>query len=116
MSGVFDGDGKLLGCASSPIQIWKDGKYVEQSSTDIWLAICSAVKSVCAKCQLGNSDICGIGFTATCSLGKFLLTCRTKGMIQFHVMKIHKFSSASLLKFFVDQGGLVWFFSGNRNR
>jgi len=70
---VFDGEGKLLGTASSSIQIWKEGKFVEQSSTDIWLAICTAVKSVCAKHHLNDFDICGIGFAATCSLGKFVL-------------------------------------------
>lgn len=73
-AGVFDGEGKLVGTANSPIQIWKDGKFVEQSSTDIWLAICTAVKSVCAKYRLNDYDICGIGFSATCSLGKFVLT------------------------------------------
>ncbi|XP_024363138.1 uncharacterized protein [Physcomitrium patens] len=67
-AGVFDGEGKLVGTANSPIQIWKDGKFVEQSSTDIWLAICTAVKSVCAKYRLNDYDICGIGFSATCSL------------------------------------------------
>lgn len=67
-AGVFDGEGKLLGTASSPIQIWKEGKFVEQSSTDIWLAICTAVKSVCSKHHLNDYDICSIGFTATCSL------------------------------------------------
>ncbi|KAG0553545.1 hypothetical protein M758_12G019800 [Ceratodon purpureus] len=67
-AGVFDGEGKLIGTASSSIQIWKEGKFVEQSSTDIWLAICTAVKSVCAKYHLNDFDICGIGFTATCSL------------------------------------------------
>lgn len=74
---MFDGEGKLVGTASSPIQIWKDGKFVEQSSTDIWLAICTAVKSVCTKYHLNDFDICGIGFTATCSLGKSVLACIT---------------------------------------
>ncbi|KAL1061084.1 hypothetical protein V6Z11_1Z044900 [Gossypium hirsutum] len=53
-AGLFDEEGKLLGSASSPIQIWKEGDCIEQSSTDIWHAVCSAVK--------------GIGFAATCSL------------------------------------------------
>ncbi|OMO70687.1 Carbohydrate kinase, FGGY-related protein [Corchorus capsularis] len=67
-AGVFDEKGKLLGSASSPIQIWKEGDCIEQSSTDIWHAVCSAVKSACALAQIGGEEVKGIGFAATCSL------------------------------------------------
>ncbi|CAH2042841.1 unnamed protein product [Thlaspi arvense] len=65
---MFDEKGKLLGSASSPIQIWKEGDCVEQSSTDIWHAICSAVKSACSLAQVAGEEVTGLGFAATCSL------------------------------------------------
>uniref|UniRef100_A0A2N9J849 FGGY carbohydrate kinase domain-containing protein n=1 Tax=Fagus sylvatica TaxID=28930 RepID=A0A2N9J849_FAGSY len=67
-AGVFDENGKLLGSSSSPIQIWKDGDCVEQSSTDIWHAICAAVKSACALANVASKEVKGLGFAATCSL------------------------------------------------
>ncbi|KAK7291896.1 hypothetical protein RIF29_07429 [Crotalaria pallida] len=67
-AGLFDEEGKLLGSSSSPIQIWKDGACVEQSSTDIWLAICAAVKAACSQAKVAPSEVKGLGFAATCSL------------------------------------------------
>ncbi|KAF8033581.1 hypothetical protein BT93_C0006 [Corymbia citriodora subsp. variegata] len=67
-AGLFDEEGKLLGSASSPIQIWKEGDCVEQSSTDIWHAICAAVKAACSLANITGEDVRGIGFAATCSL------------------------------------------------
>ncbi|GER52633.1 FGGY family of carbohydrate kinase, partial [Striga asiatica] len=67
-AGLFDNDGRLLGCSSSPIQIWKEGDCVEQSSTDIWLAICTAVKAACALANVSGSEVTSLGFAATCSL------------------------------------------------
>ncbi|KAG5563720.1 hypothetical protein RHGRI_000053 [Rhododendron griersonianum] len=67
-AGLFDEDGKLLGSASSPIQIWKEGDCVEQSSTDIWHSICAAVKSACALANVAGEEVTGLGFAATCSL------------------------------------------------
>ncbi|CAM6107179.1 unnamed protein product [Calypogeia fissa] len=67
-AGVFDEHGKLVGLSSSPIQIWKEAGCVEQSSADIWLAVCAAVKAACKNANLKGTDICGIGFAATCSL------------------------------------------------
>ncbi|KAI6682543.1 hypothetical protein NL676_036424 [Syzygium grande] len=67
-AGLFDEEGKLLGSASSPIQIWKEGDCVEQSSTDIWHAICAAVKAACSLANISGEDVSGIGFAATCSL------------------------------------------------
>ncbi|KZV40224.1 FGGY carbohydrate kinase domain-containing protein [Dorcoceras hygrometricum] len=67
-AGLFDDDGKLLGCSSSPIQIWKDGDCVEQSSTDIWLAICTAVKAACSVANISGEKVTSLGFAATCSL------------------------------------------------
>ncbi|XP_002275685.2 uncharacterized protein LOC100253052 isoform X2 [Vitis vinifera] len=67
-AGLFDEDGKLLGSASSPIQIWKDGNCIEQSSTDIWHAICAAVKAACSLANVAGEEVAGLGFAATCSL------------------------------------------------
>ncbi|XP_021982387.1 FGGY carbohydrate kinase domain-containing protein isoform X2 [Helianthus annuus] len=66
--GLFDEAGKLLGSASSPIQIWKEGDCVEQSSTDTWLAICTAVKRALSLSDVAGEEVIGIGFAATCSL------------------------------------------------
>ncbi|MCD9560750.1 hypothetical protein HAX54_019541 [Datura stramonium] len=67
-AGLFNEDGKLLSTANSPIQIWKDGDCVEQSSTDIWLAICTVVKTACALGNVSKEEVKGLGFAATCSL------------------------------------------------
>ncbi|KAG6586196.1 FGGY carbohydrate kinase domain-containing protein, partial [Cucurbita argyrosperma subsp. sororia] len=67
-AGIFDESGKLLGSSSSPIQIWKDGNFIEQSSTDIWHAVCAAVKSACSKANISGEEVKGLGFAATCSL------------------------------------------------
>ncbi|GAB4838210.1 hypothetical protein Ancab_027740 [Ancistrocladus abbreviatus] len=67
-AGIFDEEGKLLASASSPIQIWKEGDCIEQSSTDIWHAVCAAVKSACSLASIGAKEVVGIGFAATCSL------------------------------------------------
>ncbi|XP_010265464.1 PREDICTED: FGGY carbohydrate kinase domain-containing protein-like isoform X1 [Nelumbo nucifera] len=67
-AGLFDGNGKLLGSSSSPIQIWKDGNCIEQSSTDIWHAVCAAVKAACALANVAGEEVSGLGFAATCSL------------------------------------------------
>ncbi|XP_072963171.1 uncharacterized protein [Typha angustifolia] len=67
-AGLFDEKGKLLGSSSSPIQIWKERDCVEQSSTDIWHAICAAVKAACSLANVAPEEVVGLGFAATCSL------------------------------------------------
>lgn len=42
---------------------------MQQSSTDIWLAVCSAVKAACSLANVTGNDVKGLGFAATCSLG-----------------------------------------------
>lgn len=41
----------------------------QQSSTDIWHAICAAVKSSCSLADVAAEEVKGLGFAATCSLG-----------------------------------------------
>ncbi|KAL0453487.1 UNVERIFIED_CONTAM: putative sugar kinase [Sesamum latifolium] len=67
-AGLFDDNGRLLGSASCPIQIWKDGDCVEQSSTDIWLAVCTSVKAACSLANVFGDEVTSLGFSATCSL------------------------------------------------
>nr|ATG70953.1 FGGY family of carbohydrate kinase [Thuja plicata] len=67
-AGIFDEHGKLLKSASSPLQIWKEGNCIEQSSTDIWLAVCAATRAACQLANVSGEDISSVGFAATCSL------------------------------------------------
>ncbi|KAM0933793.1 putative ribulokinase [Dioscorea sansibarensis] len=68
-AGLFDTKGRLLGTHSSPIQIWKEGDCAEvQSSTDIWHAVCAAVKTACSLANVAAEEVVGLGFAATCSL------------------------------------------------
>jgi FGGY-family pentulose kinase len=51
----------------APIRTWRpQADHVEQSSEDIWRAVCACVREAVA--QSGNVSIAGIGFDATCSL------------------------------------------------
>ena len=59
-AGVFDAAGKLLASAKRDIQTWREsGDIVEQSSDDIWDAVCGSVReAVIARCD--RSDVrCG---------------------------------------------------------
>ncbi|WP_373354124.1 FGGY-family carbohydrate kinase [Pseudoroseicyclus sp. CXY001] len=67
-AGVFDEGGTLLGTASHPIALYRDGLRVEQSSDHIWAAVCTSVKGAMAEAGLTAGKIAGIGFDATCSL------------------------------------------------
>jgi FGGY-family pentulose kinase len=66
-AGVFDGAGRMLGQASRAIKAWRpEGDYVQQSTTDIWAAVCASVREAIARA--GEVTVRGIGFDATCSL------------------------------------------------
>jgi FGGY-family pentulose kinase len=66
-AGVFDGSGRMLGQASRSIQAWHPKPdYVQQSTADIWAAVCASVREALA--QAGTVKVGGIGFDATCSL------------------------------------------------
>jgi len=68
-AGVFDESGKLLAAARHPIQTWHEaGDIVEQSSTDIWNASVTAVRTAMAEAAIPPDAVKGIGFDATCSL------------------------------------------------
>ncbi|KAL4291339.1 hypothetical protein GQ457_14G003360 [Hibiscus cannabinus] len=53
----FDEQGKLLGYASSLIQIWKECDCIEQSATDIWNAVSSVVKLACLHAKVEREEV-----------------------------------------------------------
>ncbi len=68
-AGVFDRSGHLLGAAKQSFQMWREaGHIVEQSSAEIWAAVCTAVRGAMRQSGLAPTAIRGIGFDATCSL------------------------------------------------
>ncbi|MGE9293315.1 MAG: FGGY-family carbohydrate kinase [Puniceicoccales bacterium] len=68
-AGLFDRDGQLIASHSCPIQMWRPRPhYAEQSTEDIWQAICRCTKSVMGESHVAPEAVKGIGFDATCSL------------------------------------------------
>jgi FGGY-family pentulose kinase len=68
-AGVFDDTGRLLGVGKHPVTMWQEpGEIVEQSSDQIWDAVCRAVRGALAAADVAPQAIRGIGFDATCSL------------------------------------------------
>ncbi|WP_299154358.1 FGGY family pentulose kinase [uncultured Tateyamaria sp.] len=67
--GVFDQNGTLLGTAKQTIAIHRPApNHVEQSSTDIWSAICAATKGAVAQANVAPDEVISLSFSATCSL------------------------------------------------
>ena len=68
-AGIFTGAGQMLSQAAHPIRLWREGEtVVEQSSTDIWAAICRAVADALVQSGVETGRIRGVGIDATCSL------------------------------------------------
>ncbi|NIE62241.1 FGGY-family carbohydrate kinase [Burkholderia sp. Ax-1719] len=68
-AGVFDANGGMAASAKHDISVFHSrGSIVEQSSTEIWRAVCRAVQDALAAAALAPGDIAGISFDATCSL------------------------------------------------
>ena len=68
-AGVFDAHGELIASARRPIKIWREaGEVVEQSSDDIWSAVCAATREAVRLSGLAPEAFKGLGFDATCSL------------------------------------------------
>ncbi|UWQ96253.1 FGGY-family carbohydrate kinase [Rhodobacteraceae bacterium M385] len=68
-AGVFTSDGTLLASHERPIQMWRPRPdWAQQSSADIWSAVCGSVRAAIATAGAAASDVAGIGFDATCSL------------------------------------------------
>ena len=68
-AGVFDLDGRMASSARQDITLFHaSGSIVEQSSGEIWKAVCDSVKDALAQAEVSPDRIAGIGFDATCSL------------------------------------------------
>ncbi|WP_413282768.1 FGGY-family carbohydrate kinase [Vibrio sp. MA40-2] len=66
---VFNSRGQKIAMAISPIKQFRPkANHVEQSSSDIWLQVCSVVKTAVSDSEIDIENIKGIGFDATCSL------------------------------------------------
>lgn len=66
-AGIFDPAGHLLGQGRHDTAMWREGHDVaEQSSVDIWRAVCQAVRDALAAAP--PVAVAGLGFDATCSL------------------------------------------------
>ena len=64
-------DGTVLASVSQETETWRDPAdhhIFEQSTTDIWKSICTAVREVIARSGVSPKHVKGIGFDATCSL------------------------------------------------
>lgn len=68
-AGVFDARGAMVGLGKQDIRLWRDGHdRVEQSSDDIWFAVCAATRAAMVEAGIAPGAVSGIGFDATCSL------------------------------------------------
>lgn len=68
-AGIFDLEGNLRTRIVQKINVFRrQGSHVEQSSTDIWRAVCHCIKQSLEKTETRAEDVVGLGFDATCSL------------------------------------------------
>lgn len=68
-AGVFDLNGHMVGQASRTIDLYRPkADFVEQSSDDIWQAVCNAVRDAVNQADINPIQVKGLGFDATCSL------------------------------------------------
>lgn len=66
-AGLFDATGTMVASAKRDIRLWREGADIaEQSSEDIWAAVCAATGEAMA--GIDPSQVAGLGFDATCSL------------------------------------------------
>ncbi len=68
-AGIFDLNGSLLSHATEKITTTRrSGSRVEQSSQEIWQAVCSCIRNALTLADVCAQSVAGIGFDATCSL------------------------------------------------
>lgn len=68
---LVDATGKLIASHSQDTKTWRDpadARIFEQSTADIFGAICRCVHAVMKESGINKEDVKGIGFDATCSL------------------------------------------------
>ncbi|MEM6466017.1 MAG: FGGY family carbohydrate kinase, partial [Pseudomonadota bacterium] len=67
-AGVFNARGALLASHAQDIQMWRDEEKAEQSSDDIWEAVCACVMAAVRASGLAPDQVKGVGFDAACSM------------------------------------------------
>ncbi len=68
-AGLFDLSGTMVAAAKKNIVLYREsGAMLEQSSADIWSAVCHAVRGAIAEAGIDAASVVGLGFDATCSL------------------------------------------------
>lgn len=68
-AGLFDATGRMLASAVEPIRMWKPKPdYAEQSSDDIWRAVCLVTRKCLEDASVPAEQVAGISYDATCSL------------------------------------------------
>lgn len=68
-AGIFSLSGTLLSHATQKITtVHRSGHRVEQSSQEIWQAVCGCIREALETSGASPQDVAGIGFDATCSL------------------------------------------------
>ncbi|MBY3594951.1 FGGY-family carbohydrate kinase [Rhizobium bangladeshense] len=68
-AGLFDMAGSMLASAKRNISLFHEaGSIVEQSSKEIWSAVCAAVREAVTAAGVDPASVAGLGFDATCSL------------------------------------------------
>lgn len=68
-AGIFDAQGACLGTGKQDISLYREAQnIVEQSSADIWQAVCLATRRALSVAKIAPETVAGIGFDATCSL------------------------------------------------
>ncbi|MBC7735801.1 MAG: FGGY family pentulose kinase, partial [Candidatus Saccharibacteria bacterium] len=68
-AGVFDATGVMLGSAKADVTTWREGSsVVEQSSDQVWAAVCQPVRAAVKAAAIDPAKVSGIGVDATCSL------------------------------------------------
>ncbi|UNK58626.1 FGGY-family carbohydrate kinase [Pseudoxanthomonas daejeonensis] len=68
-AGLFDLSGHMVASAKAELEIWRGpGAMVEQSSAQIWDAVCRSVRAAMHEAKASPRQVVGIGFDATCSL------------------------------------------------
>ena len=68
-AGVYTADGRLLGRADRPIIVHRPAPdHAEYESSEIWRAVCDAVKGAVQAADADPAAVKGLAFDATCSL------------------------------------------------
>lgn len=68
-AGLFDLKGRMLSAAKRDITLYREaGSIVEQSSGEIWDAVCAIIREVVQGAGVLPEQVIGLGFDATCSL------------------------------------------------